>query len=73
LEEQLVRAVDLNGGGIKTKVVADFLRKKHAEDHLDWEASLETYFVWKSISEARKELFVKLKLKGTASSMVEES
>ncbi|MBA0711078.1 hypothetical protein Golax_010309, partial [Gossypium laxum] len=36
------------------------------EDYLDWEASLENYFELKPIVEARKLLFVKLKLKGTA-------
>jgi hypothetical protein len=43
------------------------------EDYLDWEASLKTYFEWKSISEDRKVSFVKLKLKVIAPSMVEES
>jgi hypothetical protein len=33
-------------------------------NYLDWEASLETYFEWKAVSEDKKELFfVKLKLK----------
>ena len=65
LEEQLIRALDLNGGGIRIEV-ADFFGKLHAEDYLDWEASLENYFEWKPMTEARKVLFVKLKLKGTA-------
>ncbi|CAL2272463.1 unnamed protein product [Prunus armeniaca] len=36
LEERLVRALDLNGGGIKIEVV-DFYGKMHVEDYLDWE------------------------------------
>ncbi|CAL8177990.1 unnamed protein product [Prunus armeniaca] len=65
LEERLVRALDLNGGGIKIEVV-DFYGKMHVEDYLDWEASLENYFEWKPMAEDRKVLFVKLKLKSTA-------
>nr|CAD1817170.1 unnamed protein product [Ananas comosus var. bracteatus] len=65
LEERLLRALDLNGGGIKIEV-ADFHGKMHAEDYLDWEASIENYFEWKPMVENRKVLFVKLKLKGTA-------
>ena len=34
LEEQLIRALDLNGGGIRIEV-ADFFGKLHAEDYLD--------------------------------------
>ncbi|KAG5535687.1 hypothetical protein RHGRI_023449 [Rhododendron griersonianum] len=37
---------------------------EHAEDYLDWEASFENYFEWKTMAEERKVLFVKLKLKG---------
>ena len=65
LEEQLVRALDLNGGGIKIEVV-DFYGKMHVEDYLDWEASLENYFEWKPTAEDHKVLFVKLKLKSIA-------
>nr|CAD1844163.1 unnamed protein product [Ananas comosus var. bracteatus] len=65
LEDRLVRALDLNGAGIKIEV-ADFFGQMHAEDYLDWEASLETYFEWKPMVEERKVLFVKLKLKGAA-------
>lgn len=65
LEERLVRALDLNGAGIKIEV-ADFFGQMHAEDYLDWGASLETYFEWKPIVEERRILFVKLKLKGAA-------
>nr|CAD1821732.1 unnamed protein product [Ananas comosus var. bracteatus] len=65
LEEQLLHALDLNSGGIKIEV-ADFYGKMHAEDYLDWEASIENYFEWKPMAENRKVLFVKLKLKGTA-------
>jgi hypothetical protein len=39
--------------------------KTHAKDYLDWEASLETYFEWKPISEDKKVLFEKLELKST--------
>ena len=46
LEERLLHALNLNGGGIKIEV-ADFFGKMHAEDYLDWEASLENYFEWK--------------------------
>lgn len=60
-----MRALDLNGAGIKIEV-ADFFGQMHAEDYLDWEASLETYFEWKPMVEERKVLFVKLKLKGAA-------
>lgn len=63
-EECLAHALDLNGG-IKIEVV-DFYEKMHVEDYLDWEASLDNYFEWKTMAEARKVLFVKLKLKGTA-------
>jgi hypothetical protein len=38
----------------------------HAKDYLDWEASLETNFEWKPISEDKKVLFVRLELKDTA-------
>ncbi|KAF8397000.1 hypothetical protein HHK36_018638 [Tetracentron sinense] len=62
LEERLVRALDLNNRGIKIEV-ADFFGKMCAEDYLDWEASLENYCEWKPMAEARKVLFVKLKLK----------
>ncbi|CAL2240977.1 unnamed protein product [Prunus armeniaca] len=65
LEERLVRALDLNGGGIKIEGV-DFYGKMHVEDYLDWEASLENYFEWKPMAEDRKVLFVKLKLKSIA-------
>lgn len=65
MEERLVRALDLSGGGIKIEV-ADFFGKLHAEDYLDWEVSLENYFEWKPMAEDRKVLFVKLKLKSTA-------
>lgn len=41
----IVRALDLNGGKL-TIEVADFIGKMHAEDYLDWEASLENYFEW---------------------------
>ena len=64
LEERLLHALDLNGGGIKVDV-ADFYGKVHAEDFLDWESSLENYFEWKPMTENRKVLFVKLKLNGT--------
>ncbi|KAJ8752005.1 hypothetical protein K2173_001031 [Erythroxylum novogranatense] len=64
LEERLVDALELNGGGIRVEV-AYFHGKMHVEDYLDWEASLETYFEWKPMAEARKVLFVKLKLKST--------
>lgn len=60
-EECLAHAV----GGIKIEV-ADFYEKMHVEDYLDWEASLDNYFEWKTMAEAWKVLFVKLKLKGTA-------
>ena len=43
LEEQLASALDLSGGGIKIEV-SDFYERMHAEDYLDWEASLENYF-----------------------------
>lgn len=59
-----MHALEINGGRIKTQV--DFHCKMHVEDYLDWEASLENYFELKPIVEARKLLFVKLKLKGTA-------
>ncbi|KAJ8763103.1 hypothetical protein K2173_023308 [Erythroxylum novogranatense] len=65
LEERLVHTLELNGGGIRIEVV-DFHRKMHVEDYLGWEASLETYFEWKPMYEARKVLFVKLKLKSSA-------
>ena len=65
LEQRLLHAIDLNGGGIKLEV-ADFHGKLHAEDYLDWEANLDNYFEWKTLEENRKVLFVKLKLKGTA-------
>ena len=65
LEDRLLNALDLNGGGIKIEV-ADFYGKTHSEDYLDWEASLENYFEWKTMAEPRKVLFVKLKLKSTA-------
>jgi len=38
----------------------------HAKDYLDWEASLETYFEWKPISEDKKVQFVRLELKDIA-------
>ena len=50
LEERLLHALDLNGGGIKVDV-ADFYGKVHAEDFLDWESSLENYFEWKPMAE----------------------
>ncbi|KAF7119803.1 hypothetical protein RHSIM_Rhsim13G0121300 [Rhododendron simsii] len=65
LEARLVHALKLNGGGIKIEV-ADFFGKMHAEDYLDWEASMENYFEWKPMTEEKKVLFVKLKLKGAA-------
>lgn len=40
LEDRLVHALDLHVGGIKIEI-ADFFGKMHAEDYLDWEASLE--------------------------------
>lgn len=63
-EECLAHAIDLNGG-IKIEV-PDFYEKMHVEGYLDWEASLNNYFEWKTMAEARKVLSVKLKLKGTA-------
>ncbi|EOY18988.1 DNA/RNA polymerases superfamily protein isoform 2 [Theobroma cacao] len=65
LKGRLLYALDLNGGGIRIEVI-DFHEKFHAEEYLDWEASLENYFEWKPMAENRKVLFVKLKLKGTA-------
>ncbi|KAJ0010947.1 hypothetical protein Pint_32911 [Pistacia integerrima] len=65
LEERLLHALDLNGGGVKIEA-ADFHGKLHREDYLVFEASLENYFEWKPMAENRKVLFVKLKLKGTA-------
>ncbi|EOY17149.1 DNA/RNA polymerases superfamily protein [Theobroma cacao] len=65
LEGQLLHALDLNGGGIRIDVI-DFHEKFHAEEYLNWEASLENYFEWKPMAKNRKVLFVKLKLKGTA-------
>ncbi|KAL5776736.1 hypothetical protein ACOSP7_009662 [Xanthoceras sorbifolium] len=65
LEDRLVRALDLNGGGVKIKV-ADFSGKMHVEDYLDWEATLENYFEWKPMSAERNVLFVKLKVKRPA-------
>lgn len=53
LEARLVDALELNGGGIKIEV-AGFFREMHAEDYLDWEASLENYFEWKTMAEERK-------------------
>lgn len=53
-----MRVLDLNGGGIKIDI-AEFFGKMHLEDYLDREASLETYFEWKPISEAfLKEAFL---------------
>lgn len=54
-EESLAHALDLNGGVIKIEVAGLFRL----------EASLKNYFEWKTMVEARKVLFVKLKLKGT--------
>ncbi|XP_017984076.1 PREDICTED: uncharacterized protein LOC18586628 [Theobroma cacao] len=65
LKGRLLYALDLNGGGIRIEVI-DFHEKFHAEEYLDWEASLKNYFEWKPMAENRKVLFVKLKLKGTA-------
>lgn len=64
-EDRLLHALDLNDGGIRIEVT-DFHEKFHAEEYLDWEASLENYFEWKPMTENRKVLFVKLKLKDTA-------
>lgn len=58
-----MHALEINGGRIKTEV--DFRGKMHVEDYLDLEASLVNYFELNPIMEARKLLFVKLKLKGT--------
>ncbi|GAV90638.1 hypothetical protein CFOL_v3_34045, partial [Cephalotus follicularis] len=63
LEERLVRALDFNSG-IQIEV-PDFHGKMHADDFFDWESSLENYYDWKPMSDDRKVLFVKLKLKGT--------
>ncbi|XP_026460171.1 uncharacterized protein LOC113360982 [Papaver somniferum] len=65
LEDRLVKALDLNSGGVKVEV-SDMSGRMHAEDFLDWETSIENYFEWKPIAEDRKVLFVKLKLKGMA-------
>lgn len=65
MEDCLMPALDLNGGGIRTEV-ADSFGKMYPEDNLDWETSLEIYFAWKPMAEARKESFVKLKLNSTA-------
>ncbi|GKV46052.1 hypothetical protein SLEP1_g53065 [Rubroshorea leprosula] len=65
LEEQLIRALDLNSGGIKIEVI-DFHGKMYAEDYLDWEVSLENYFQLKHMAENRKVIFVKHKLNGAA-------
>ncbi|KAK8479879.1 hypothetical protein V6N12_034322, partial [Hibiscus sabdariffa] len=64
LEEQLMHAIELNGDGFKTDVVG-FHGKMHVEDHLAWKASLGNYLKWKPMVEARKVLFVNLKLKDT--------
>ncbi|KAF8412741.1 hypothetical protein HHK36_000710 [Tetracentron sinense] len=50
LKERLVRALGLNGGGVRIKV-PDFNGRMHAEDFLDWEATLENYFEWKPMAE----------------------
>lgn len=53
LEARLVHALELHVGGIKIEVV-EFFWKLHAEDYLDWEATLENYFEWKPMTEERE-------------------
>lgn len=65
LEDRLIKALDLNSGGVRVEV-SDMTGRMHADDFLDWEASIENYFEWKQTAEALKVLFVKLKLKGMA-------
>ena len=53
LEERLIHALNINHDGIKIKV-ADFYRKMHTEDYLDWKASLKNYFEWKPMAKNRR-------------------
>lgn len=50
-------------GGVHINEV-DFTDHIYPEDYIDWEASIENYFEWKSLMEPRKALFVKIKFKG---------
>ena len=65
LEDRLLHALELTGRGAKIQI-DDFHGELHAEDYLDWEATIENYFEWKPMAEPRKVLFVKLKLKSAA-------
>ncbi|KAI3865668.1 hypothetical protein MKX03_001528, partial [Papaver bracteatum] len=62
---RLIKSFDLNNKLVKVEV-DDMARRLHAEDFLDWEASIEEYFEWQPMIEACKVKFVKLKLKGSA-------
>lgn len=52
-QNRLVRAFELNCGGIKIEVT-NFYGKMHSKDYFDREDNSETYFEWKPMADERK-------------------